>query len=481
MVLGGNPATPSVAPTETFTNSNLVLNGTGTGSAGQDSQLTGNINLTNANVSRNALTVGAGSSKSNGDSNLTAYDNNGVYTGGVMTVSGNTNFTNNENRTAAVGDPGGAGAAGHSNQLAVNMPVLVTAGATLTANATNGALTVTTDPAVGTPAPTGTLSNTAVAFHGQSVLNNPNQSITLDAGATLALVGAGEKRIGSSTTGLPVIGLGTAGSESTFKADAVTFMSDAVVDVNKVNSLFVVAGSGLGGLRVEAPLNANYFSGSSTPDPVTGQIGTSGLFGNNPDTSGTSPGNVYTIMSPNRYAGLSGFSNIPTQTADGAALPALGGTLTLASTTSGTGAVDNGPASGTAVKLGLDNTTSTAGAVTYTIDPTANGGAVDNFGGLVLRHTGAASVTTQLLGNTTLVGSNPAATTLDQLGGTFNLNAHAFAVGGGRKYLRRSGHGRIEQQPRCQLDQLHRWLARSRERPGDAGNVDAQRQYDARS
>ena len=59
----------------------------------------------------------------------------------------------------------------------------------------------------------------------------------------------------------------------------MTFMSDAVTDVNKVNSLFVVAGTGLGGLRIEAPMNANYFSNSSTPDPTTGQIATSGLFG----------------------------------------------------------------------------------------------------------------------------------------------------------------------------------------------------------
>ena len=144
-------------------------------------------------------------------------------------------------------------------------------------------------------------------------VRTPNDSITLDAGGTLAFTGAGEKRIGSGSTGLPVIGLGTSGSESTFKADTVTFMTDAVSDVNKVNSLFVVAGTGLGGLRIEAPLNANYFSSNSTPNPTTGQIATSGLFGNNPDTSTTSAGNVYTIMSPNRYAGLSGFANMPTK------------------------------------------------------------------------------------------------------------------------------------------------------------------------
>ena len=221
-----------------------------------------------------------------------------------------------------------------------------------------------------------------------------------------------------------MVGLGTTGAESTFKADTVTFMSDAVTDVNSVNSLFVVAGSGLGGLRVEAPLNANY-----TPNPTTGQIATSGLFGTNPDTSSTSAGNVYTIMSPNRYAGLSGFTNMPTLTADGAPLPALGGTITLASTTSGTGAVDNGPATGTAVKLGLDNTTATPGAVTYTLDASANGAALNNFGGLVLRQTGSATVTTQLLNDVSLHGSNASATTFDQLGGTLNLNGHSLTVG----------------------------------------------------
>jgi fibronectin-binding autotransporter adhesin len=423
--LGGNSATGAVAPDETFSNSNLVLNGTGKGSSGQDAQLTHNITLTNANVSRNDLTPGqVGSSTSNGDSNITAYDSTGNYSGGLMTINGNTSFTNNELRTAANGDPGGVGSAGHSNQLATNMPIVVTSGSTLTANAINGALSVTTDPGTGITSPTGTLSNTAVAFHGTSILNNPNQSITLDSGATLALVGAGEKRIGSGSTGLPVVGLGTSGAESTFKADAVTFMSDAVTDVNSVNSLFVVAGSGLGGLRVEAPLNANY-----TLNPTTGQIATSGLFGNNPDTSSTSAGNVYTIMSPNRYAGLSGFTNMPSQTADGAALPALGGTITLASTTAGTGAVDNGPAAGTAVKLGLDNTTSTPGAVTYTLDASANGGSLSNFGGLVLRQTGSATVTTQLLNDVSLHGSNSSATTFDQLGGTLNLNGHSLTVG----------------------------------------------------
>ena len=158
------------------------------------SQLTHNITLSNANVSRNDLTPGQlGSSTSNGDSNITAYDSTGNYSGGLMTINGNTSFTNNELRTAANGDSGGVGSAGHSNQLAVNMPIVVTSGSTLTANAINGALSVTTDPNTGITGPTGTLSNTAVAFHGTSVLNNPNQSITLDSGAALALVGAGEK------------------------------------------------------------------------------------------------------------------------------------------------------------------------------------------------------------------------------------------------------------------------------------------------
>ena len=215
-----------------------------------DSQLSANVTLDNANVSRNDLNGGVpGSSTSNGDSVLSAFDSNGNYYGGVMSIGGSTTLTNNEHRTAAASDTPGPGTAGSSNQLGVNMPVVITSGATLTANATNGALSV-----VG-GLPTGQLANTAVAFHGTSDLSalGTNDSITIDAGGTLAFTGAGEKRIGSGSNGLPVIGLGTSASESTFKADTVTFMSDAVTDVNKVNSLFVVAGSGLGGLRIEAP------------------------------------------------------------------------------------------------------------------------------------------------------------------------------------------------------------------------------------
>ena len=92
--------------------------------------------------------------------------------------------------------------------------------------------------------------------------------------------------------------------------------------------------------------------------------------------------------------------------------------------------MDNGPAAGTAVQLGLDNT-ATSGAITYTINPQANSGAVENFGGLVLKQTNTgASLTTELLGNTTLFGATPSATTLTQSGGTLNLNGFTLAVGG---------------------------------------------------
>ncbi len=434
--LGGNPVSVgngSIAPGPdlSVSNAGLILNATGSSSDGTDTRDNTNVTLNNATLSRGTPFGSVpGSSKSNGDSVMSAYDSNSIYSGGVMKVSGNTTFINNEVRTAAVGDSGVGPGTGHSNQLGISMPVLVTSGSTLTANAVNGSLSNLTGPA--TFGLAGTLANTAVAFHGASALDNPNDSITLQSGASFVMAGAGEKRIGSGDTGKVLIGEGTAGAESTFKADTVTFMTDAAgdfADTNKVNSQLVVAGSGLNGLRVEAPLNANYFSNNSTPDPTTGQIGTSGLFGDNPDTSSTSLGSVYTIMSANRYAGLSGFDGMPTQDANGAPVT-LGGTLTLAATDSGTGVVDNGPAVGTSVKLGLDNT-ATSGTLNYNIDPNANSGAFANFGGLVLKQTNAvASVTTSLLGDVTLQGANPAATTYDQSGGNFNLNSHNFTIGG---------------------------------------------------
>ena len=111
-------------------------------------------------------------------------------------------------------------------------------------------------------------------------------------------------------------------------------------------------------------------------------------------------------------------------------MPALGGTLTLASTTAGTGAVDNGPAAGTAVKLGLDNTAATPGAVTYTLDAASNGAAFNNFGGLVLRQTGSASVTARAAHQRRVTRRQSRSTTYNQLGGTLNLNGHSFTVGG---------------------------------------------------
>ena len=174
----------------TFSNSNLVFNHAGKSSTGADSQLSSNVTLNSANVSRNDLNGGVpGSSTSNGDSVLTAFDSNGNYFGGVMGVgsAGGTTLTNNEHRTAAASDTPGPGTSGSSNQLGVSMPVVITNGATLTANATNGALSV-----VG-GMPTGQLANTAVAFHGVSVLSalGTNDSITLDAGGTLAFTASG--------------------------------------------------------------------------------------------------------------------------------------------------------------------------------------------------------------------------------------------------------------------------------------------------
>jgi hypothetical protein len=76
--------------------------------------------------------------------------------------------------------------------------------------------------------------------------------------------GPGDKRIGSSNQGKPIVGRGTSAADATLKADGRTYMTDIAVD--NVNTIFVVAGAGTGGLRVEAPMNANYSSAVPTSD-----------------------------------------------------------------------------------------------------------------------------------------------------------------------------------------------------------------------
>ncbi|MBC8108506.1 MAG: hypothetical protein H7Z14_18115, partial [Anaerolineae bacterium] len=285
----------------------------------------------------------------------------------------------------------------------VRIPVLVTSGSTLTLFAANGTLSTVTG------VPTGNIGNTAVALRGPDTAVNPNDSVTLQAGATLVMAGPGDKRIGSSNQGKPIVGRGTSAAEATIRADGRTYMTDIAVD--NVNTNFVVAGSGNGGLRIEAPMNADY----------SGAIPTSGFFGLNPDQSPETLGNTYTIMSPSRFAGIA--SGGPAQGVDGSPI-SRGGVLTLAASdpAGASGTINNGPEVITPIALGFDNTAA-SGPIVYQIDPTGNGGKIANFSGLVLKRSGPSTVTTRLLNHTSME-------TLHQLAGTLDLNGKAFSTGG---------------------------------------------------
>ena len=404
--LGGNAATGVAAPL-LVSNATIVVNSTGNNDLNR-TRLSSTISLDNAAIVRNQLTPGLGASSTNGDSRF-ASDVNGFFVGGPMTVAGNSVLSNLETRTAGASDmPGGNGS---GNVLEVYMPVVVTGGSTLTMNSVNDQASL-----VG-GLPTGDIANTAVALRGVQTSVNPNDSITLQSGATLKMTGAGEKRIGASATGKPVVARGTSASESTIQADTRTYLTDNA-GAGAVNSLLVVAGSGNGGLRIEAPMNAVYGGG--------GTLSTSGLFGINPDAM---MGNVYTMLSPKRYAALSGYPEMPTQGADGSPIT-LGGTVTIVATdpAGAIGDIDNGPAVGTSIRISVDNAAS-SGSLTYTISPSANGGAFSSFGGIVLKRSFGGQVTSRLLGDATLNGTGPATTTYDHLGGNLDLNGHSLTVG----------------------------------------------------
>ena len=415
--LGGNSQGGGPTPTLTVTDASLLVNSTGNNSATR-TRISGDINLHNAVIQRLQLTPGLGPSPSNGDSEFSSYGSGAVpgYVGGIMTVSGTTTLSNTETRTAAASDnPGGGGS---NNALVVRMPVIVSSGATLILHSLNATRSI-----VG-GLPTGSIANTAVALRSVVSESNPNDSLTIKPGATVQMDGPGEKRIGSTGTGKPIIGLGTTTSESTFKADGRTFLTD-LASTGSVNSLLVVAGSGLGGLRIEAPMNAVYNGNDALQC-------NSGLLGTNPDVSANSIGNVYTLLSPDRFASLSGFADSPTTEADGVTPITRGGTLTLAASdpAGATGAINDGPATATPVKLGLDNAAG-AGNLLYTLsDAVVPAAALGNFGGLVLRQSnGSGGVTAQLLNDVTLTGGG-AQSSYDQLGGTLDLNGRTLTVAG---------------------------------------------------
>ena len=382
--LGGNASTGTAVGTLQVNGATVIVNATGNNSATRN-RLSSDVVLNNGTISRAQLTVGLGPAPTNGDSEFTSYTTGGspALVGGTFIVNGSSTLANLETRTAAASDTPGGG--GSDNAMVVRMPTVVTTGSTLTMFAANGTLST-----VGGLL-TGDLDDTSACLRGTTTDVNPNDSVTLKPGASLVMSGPGEKRIGSGGNGKPIVGLGTSGSEAVLRADAHTFMTD-LANIDAPNTLLVVAGSGNGGLRVEAPMNASY-----SADPTI--FSTTGLFGANPGEEG----NNYTVLSPNRYAGLS--SGGPTVAADGTPI-VRGGVLTIAATDAAgaTGTIDNGPAAATPVKLGLDNAAA-SGALVYNIDAAANSGAFENFGGLVLKKSFAGPVTGVLLAPVTKVGS----------------------------------------------------------------------------
>lgn len=291
-----------------------------------------------------------------------------------------------------------------SSLLRVTNPVIVTTGSVLTIESDNNA---------------GFSNNDALVFSGPgSLTNNPYDDFTIQAGATVTQTGVGEVRFGrTNSQGIAIIGQGVPGSESELQLTSDCYFTD-VAAASQIATTFVVAGTGTAGLRIEAPMNANYIDPSTNP-PASASIGTTGLFGvDNFSTNGN--GNVFTVYSPNRAAALSSGYN------DGTATITPAGTLTLAATDAAgaTGLINAGPANPCAVSLALDNTASSGGTLVYQIDPAGNGQSFQNFAGLTLKRTypAAAAVTGQLLG-TTLI---PALTITG--GATLDIANQALAV-----------------------------------------------------
>ena len=416
--LGGNAAMGVVSPGITLNNSELNIAATGTQLV--RTRISQDILLNNSSITRAQLTPTPGNSPTNGDSTLSSYTvaiadppSPSLFVGGKLVVTGSSLLKNFETRTSDVGSEP------RENILEIRMPVLVTAGSTLTLEAINDQASVIQG------VPRGSFANTAVALRGVAIGVNDNDSLTLEAGGTLTMAGVGEKRIGSSSTGKAIVGLGSAGNESVLRLDARTYLTDkAAADSN--NTQLVVSGSGDFGLRIEAPMLANY--------PGLNILGTTGLFGTSFDVIDPDDtlGNSYTVMSPNRYAALSGYANSPTVAANGTAI-VRGGTLTLAATDteSAVGIVDNGPTEQTAVKIGFDST-ATSGSHTYALNAEANDGKLNNFGGLVIRDSSSRGVTVRLDSAVNFNGTG----SLSQSGGTLDLQANdlsvlAINVGGG--------------------------------------------------
>ncbi|HEY1685156.1 MAG TPA: dockerin type I domain-containing protein [Tepidisphaeraceae bacterium] len=284
-----------------------------------------------------------------------------------------------------------------SHNLSIQMPVNVSAGATLSLEADNTA---------------GNYEQAATVLNGIS--NNSTyqyNNLVLNAGSKVVVTGNGDVDLGSPTAGDPIIAMGTPGSDVSMQLGAHTFLTDSGAATQNQGTTdmtrLVVDGSGSAGLRIEAPMNATYTTPIAGGAPsLRTYDGTTGLFGINTTgtaSAGTTPagyttiGNGFTVLSPNRAAALSN-----TYTLSNGTVIAPGGTLTLAATdaSGATGTITTGPTSPSAVSLALANGAGSGGTLTYVINPASpDGGNFANFAGLTVEQSSAvssASVVAQL-------------------------------------------------------------------------------------
>ena len=145
---------------------------------------------------------------------------------------------------------------------------------------------------------------------------NLYNTFTIQAGATVKQTGPGGIRFGRVTSnGIAIIG-GTAGSTGTalLQLGNDAWFTDVMSGTQPITTL-LVQGSGAGGLRIEAPMDATYVDPSTNP-AASVSIGTTGLFGVDAfaGQTGHTGGNVYTVLSPARAAALSASYNNGTAT-----------------------------------------------------------------------------------------------------------------------------------------------------------------------
>jgi autotransporter-associated beta strand protein len=362
--LGGNNSASAVQmPITLNAGTELLVNW----STASESRFSKNITLNDATLTR--VNGAAG-----GDvAEFTTYSGTNNLNG-VMTVGGISFIRNQEVSTGPL-----------TKNLQIQMPVVVSSGATLTLSSANN---------------NGDYAGHRVILRGVAkTADFPNDAVTLQPSSTLVMSGPGETAIGNTNSaGKPVIGQGTPGSEATLKLGAHAYLNDKNNGVANITRL-VVAGTGSAGLRVEAPMNATYIDRDTLPSTAL-YDGSTGLFGINSTSTmdgGTPPvgfsviANAYTVLSPKRLNQLSDPFGSPAVT--------LGGRLTVAATDAAgaTGTLDNGPAAATPITLALDNAP-TSGNLVYKLLPSANGGRLANFAGLTVQRSngGAGTVTARI-------------------------------------------------------------------------------------